>query len=197
MIKSFWETTSGKRVLFLLMIPLVVLLNYFAVKTAIFMKIPFFLDTWATALGVMVGGLAVGLVGGILYNLIMMTEWGASAWVWAFANISVALLVYTFWKLGWVNIRKPGKLLVSALIIGLIETVVVIVILFTAWGGVETYEGVLPTYTTLLDATGSKVIAAIGEKFITIPVDQIVSLFLAAIVASSISKKFILTKRKN
>ena len=196
-MEDYWNTTKGKITLYVIMIAAVVLLNYLAVQIAIFLKIPFFLDTWATSLGVMAGGLWVGLIGGILYNLIMMSVWGPNAWVWAFANIWVALSVYFLWKKGWIHIRSPGKLFISGLLIGLTETVVVIIILFTAWGGVETYEGVLPTYDVLLDATGSKVTAAIGEKFITIPVDQIVSLFIAAIVVSSISKKFILTKKKD
>jgi len=195
--KSFWESTTGKRILLLLWVPVVALLNYLGVKIAILLNIPFFLDTWATSLGVMVGGLAVGLAGGVLYNLLMMGVWGPTAWVWAFANIWVAIIVYILWKKGWINIKKPGKLFVSSLLVGLTETLVVIIILFSAWGGVETYEGVLPTYDAILDGTGNKVFAAISEKFITIPVDQIVSLFLAAIVVSSIPKILILTKKRS
>lgn len=197
MEKSYWQSTSGKRIIFLVWIPVVVLLNYVAVKIAIFLKIPFFLDTWATSLGVMAAGLGVGLAGGVLYNLIMITEWGSSAWVWAFVNIWVALIVFFLFKIGWINIRKPGKLLISALVVGLTSAVVILIILFTAWGGVETYEGVLPTYDALLDATGSKVVAAVGEKFITTPADQIVSLFLAAIVFSALPKKLILAKKRD
>lgn len=198
MEKNFLQTTSGKRIIFLLMIPIVAILNYIAVKIAIFLKIPFFLDTWATSLGVMAGGLAVGLTGGVLYNLYMgffvWTE-NPNGWIWAFVNIWVALIVFFLFKKGWVNIRKPGKLLASAVLVGLTSAIVIIIILFTVWGGVETYEGVLPTYDALLDATGSKTIAAIGEKFITTPADQIVSLFLAAIVFSALPKNLILTKK--
>lgn len=175
----------------------VVILNYIAVNIAIFLKIPFFLDTWATALGVMAGGFWVGLIGGVLYNLLMTTIWGANAWVWAFANIWVAIAVYFLFKKGWVSIKRPGLLFVSGLILGITEAIVVVIILFSAWGGVETYEGVLPTYEALLDATGSKVVAAIGEKFITIPADQIVSIFIAAIVFSSIPTAYLLKRKKS
>lgn len=195
--KSFLETVTGKRTLFLVMIPVIALLNYIGVKVAIFLKIPFFLDTWATSLGVMAFGLPVGLAGGVLYNLYMgffiWTE-NPYGWIWALVNIWVALSVYSLFKLGWINIKKPGKLLVSAIVVGLSSAVVIVMILFTFWGGVETYEGVLPTYDALLEATGSKTVAAIGEKFITTPIDQIVSIFLAAIIYSSLPRKLVLTR---
>ncbi len=198
MAKSFLSTTAGKRILFLLMIPIVAILNFVAVKVAIFLKIPFFLDTWGTSLGVMAGGLSVGLVGGILYNLYMgffvWTE-NPNGWIWALVNIWVAFSVYFLFKAGWVNIRKPGKLLVSSIIVGITSSVLIVAILFAFWGGVETYEGVLPTYDALLEATGSKTVAAVGEKFITTPADQIVSLFLAAIVFSALPKSLILGRK--
>ena len=197
--ESYWQSGKGVQVLRLIMVLAIALLNYIAVNIAIFLNIPFFLDTWATSLGVMAGGLRVGLAGGILYNLYMgffvWTE-NPNGWVWAFANIWVALAVSFLWKKGWVDIKMPGRLLASGLVLGLTSAVVIITILFTAWGGIETVEGVLPTYEALLDATGSKTIAAIGEKFITTPADQIVSIFMAAIVFSSIPNKFILTRRK-
>jgi len=178
-----------------IMIVLIVLFNYLSVQIASYLGIPFFLDTWATSLGVMVGGLWVGIIGGVLYNVLMMTVWGPTAWVWAFGSIWIALATYFFWKKGWIDIRKPLKLLLSGLLMGLTGAIVFTAILFSAWGGVETYEGVLPTYEALLDGTGSKVIAALGEKFITAPADQIVAIFIAAIVLSGLPKKYILTKR--
>jgi len=193
---NYWITTGGKRILFFAYIAAVVIINYLSVQVALFLNIPFFFDTWGTSLGVLLGGLAVGLVGGVIYNLLMMTAWGSGAWVWAFANIWVALIVYFLMRRGWIDIRYPGKLFLSGLIVGVTTAVVIIIILFTAWGGVETYEGVLPTYNALLEMTGSKTVAAVGEKFITTPFDQIVSLFIAAIVYTSIPKKYRLTKRK-
>ena len=178
-----------------IMIAAIVLLNYLSVQIASFLNIPFFLDTWATMLGVMAGGLVVGIIGGILYNILMMTAWGAGAWVWAFSSIWIAIMTYILWKKGWIDISRPGKLVLAGLIIGLTDAVVVIIILFTAWGGVETYEGSLLTYDALMDATGNKVIAAMGEKFITEPVDRIVSLFIAAIVFSALPKKYILNRK--
>ena len=175
-----------------LWIPIVAILNFIAVQIAIFLKIPFFLDTWGTSLGVMAGGLWPGLLGGALYNLYMgIFVWTEvpNGWIWAIVNIWVALSVFYLFKKGWVDIKKPGKLLLSAIAVGFTSSIIILIILFTVWGGVETYEGVLPTYDALLSATGSKTIAAIGEKFITTPIDQIVSMFIAAIVFSTWSKK--------
>lgn len=188
-----------KRLVYLWWIPVIAILNYIAVQAAIFLKIPFFLDTWGTSLGVMSAGLGAGLAGGVLYNLYMgffiWTE-NAHGWVWAFVNIWVAISTYALFKAGWVTIRKPGRLLLSAIFVGVTSAVVILIILFTVWGGVETYEGVLPTYQALLDATGSKTIAAVGEKFITTPVDQIVSLFIAAIVYSALPRSLMVRKKR-
>jgi len=62
-------------------------------------------------------------------------------------------------------------------------------------GGVETYEGVLPTHNAIFEATGNKMLAIMGEKFITIPIDQIVAIFIAAIVITTIPKKYFLTSK--
>lgn len=181
-MKDIWKKT--------IMVVLVVVLNYVGIHVAMFLKIPFFLDTWATSLGVMTGGLAVGLIGGVLYNLLMTTVWGPGAWVWAFANVWVALSVYYLFRKGYIDIKNPGKLFLASLLVGITEAIVIIVILFSAWGGMETYEGVLPTYDALLESTGNPHIAAMGEKFITTPVDQIVSIFMAAIIFSAIPKRY-------
>lgn len=186
---SFFKSKTGKKIILIAMIPVIALLNYIAVQIAIFLKIPFFLDTWATSLGVMAFGLPIGMAGGVLYNLYMgffvWTE-NPNGWIWALVNIWVALSVYFLFKKGWVTIKKPGKLLVSGIGVGITSAILIIFILFTFWGGVETYEGVLPTYEALLETTGSKIVAAMSEKFITTPADQIVSLFIAAIVFSSL-----------
>lgn len=180
---------KNKALILILMVPIIAILNYLAVQVAIFLKIPFFFDTWATSLGVMAGGLWVGMAGGIIYNLYMgffvWTE-NPNGWIWALVNVWVALSVYFLYIKNWINIRKPGKLLLSGILVGLTSAVIIVIILFTVWGGVETYEGVIPTYDALLDATGSKTFAAVGEKFITTPFDQIVSLFIAAIVFSAL-----------
>ena len=197
---NFLKTTPGKRLVYLWWIPVIAILNYLAVQVAIFLKIPFFLDTWGTSLGVMSAGLGAGLAGGVLYNLYMgffvWTE-NPHGWIWALVNIWVAISVFGLFRAGWINIRKPGKLLISAIFVGLTSALIIIAILFTVWGGIETYEGVLPTYQALLDATGSRTVAAVGEKFITTPIDQIVSLFIAAIVYSALPKGLILTRRKD
>jgi len=173
----------------------IVLLNFVSVNVATLLNIPFFLDTWGTSLGVMAAGLGVGLIGGILYNLLMaFTLWGADQWVWMFVNIWIALATYFFWKRGWIDIRKPGKLVLTGLVIGITEAAVILGILFGLLGGVEIYEGVLPTYEALLENTGSQITAAIGEKLITSPADQIVALFIASIVYSSLPKQYRLKK---
>ena len=98
-MKKDIDSKVGKGITILSMIIVVAILNFIGVKVAIFLKIPFFLDTWATSLGVMAGGLWVGLIGGVLYNLVMITVWGPNAWVWAFVNIWVALAVYFLFAL--------------------------------------------------------------------------------------------------
>ncbi len=187
-----------KTTIYLAWIPIIAILNYVAVQVAIFLKIPFFLDTWATSLGTIAAGLGAGMAGGVLYNLYMgFFVWTENpyGWIWALANITVALMVAYLFRQGFIDIKKPGKLLISSIIVGIVEAIVIVIILFSIWGGVETYEGVLPTYNALLESTGSKEIAAIVEKFITTPIDQIVSLFIAAIVYSVLPEKYKVAKK--
>jgi len=188
---------TEKTLLMILMVGCVIAINYISIQVASYLKIPFFLDTWGTSVGVMAGGFWIGALGGIIYNLIMAkTAWGMEHWVWAFANVAVALVTYYLFKINWIDIKKPGKLLLTGLILGIVVATISSVITFTVFGGVDdAYEGIIPTYDALLESTGSRTVAAIGEKFITIPVDQIVAIFIAAIVFSQLPKKYILTKK--
>ncbi|MFC1768310.1 hypothetical protein ACFLZX_00975 [Nanoarchaeota archaeon] len=193
-----WQSIKGKKIIFFGMIPIVVLLNYLTGVLSTYLGIPFFLDTWATSLGVMVAGLGVGLAGGVIYNIVMaLTVWGFPAWIWAFSNIWIAIITFILWKRNLIDIRRPGVVLLCGIIIGLTNSVVTIIIKFFAFGGLPTYAGTEPTYAAFLALTGSTIFATIGEHVTTELADKTVSIFIAAIVLSSLPKKFILTKKRD
>lgn len=182
---------------FAVMVPIIVALNYISVQVAIFLNIPFFLDTWATSAGVMIGGVWVGLAGGVLYNIVMAASVWQGQYAWALVSAWVAVAVYLLFRRGWIDISRPGKLLGSGLLVGASTAALALAIQFVFFGGVDIYQPILPTFNALLEASGSKVLSAVVEKFITIPVDQIVSLFIAAIVYTSVSKRFKWLGKKN
>lgn len=84
------------------------------------LRMPFFLDTWATSAGVMVGGLGAGAAGGVLYNLLMAaTVWGARAWVWCASSVLVACITFLFWRVDWIDIEHPFRLIAVGVLTGL------------------------------------------------------------------------------
>jgi hypothetical protein len=179
------------------MVPIIVALNYISVKVATFLNIPFFLDTWATSAGVMLGGVWVGLAGGVLYNFVMASSVWQGQYAWALVSAWVVVAVSFLFRKGWIDISRPGKLLGSGIMVGASTAALALGVQFMFYGGVDIYQPILPTFNALLEASGNKVLSAVAEKFITIPVDQIVSLFLAAIVYTSVSKRVKWLGRKN
>ena len=174
----------------------VALLNYVTGVISNFLSIPFFLDTWATSLGVLVGGLWIGMVGGVLYNLVMAaTVWGIDSWVWAFANIWIAIATFYFWKKDYINIQKPGKVLQAGIIIGLTSAIVTFLIAMIFFDGLPTYEGTKASFDAFLAATGSVPAASFLQHLITELGDKTASVFIAAIVFSSVPKKWIFSKK--
>jgi energy-coupling factor transport system substrate-specific component len=182
-MKEYWATKKGKRTIFLVMIPIIVILNYLTGLVAYSMRIPFFMDTWATSLGVMVAGLPVGIAGGMLYNIIMsLTVWPLEWWVFCLSNAWVAVITYLLFKAGWIKLSNPLKLLVSGVAIGITNALVVILLHLFFFGLTSTYEASAPAYRFIYDLTNNQFIAIFFEKMITEISDKLVSIFMAVMV---------------
>ncbi|OVE74658.1 hypothetical protein BVX95_01640 [archaeon D22] len=173
---------------------IVALLNFLTGVVANFLHIPFFLDTWATSLGTMTAGPIIGGLGGIVHNLIMAgTVWGWSAWVWMFSSIWIAFITWYFFKKGYLDISKPGKVLQAGLLIGLTNAIVTFLIAMIFFEGLPTYEGTRATFDAFLAATGSVPAASLLHHLVSELGDKTVSIFIAAIVFSVIPKKYCLS----
>jgi len=99
------------------------------------LHMPFFLDSWATSAGVMVGGVGVGAAGGVLYNLLMAaTVWGARAWVWSASSGLVACTTFVFWRVGWIDIERPFRLVGVGVLTGLANACLATAILYLLLG---------------------------------------------------------------
>ncbi|MCF7861037.1 hypothetical protein K9M79_02235 [Candidatus Woesearchaeota archaeon] len=189
-MRSYWSTTTGKRTVFIVMIPLIVILNYLTGLFAYSLKIPFFLDTWATSLGVLVAGLPVGIAGGVLYNLIMaLTVWPFEWWIFCLSSVWIAIITCILYRGGWINLGNPVKLILAGVVIGVTNAIVVILIHFVFFDLTTSYEGSAPAYKLIFDMTNSPFLALLFEKMITEVSDKLVSIFAAAMVLEYIPKK--------
>jgi hypothetical protein len=84
------------------------------------LRMPFLLDTWATSAGVMLGGVGAGAGGGVLYDLLTSaTDWGARAWLRCASSVLVACTTFLFWRLGWIDIERPFRLVGVGVLTGL------------------------------------------------------------------------------
>jgi energy-coupling factor transport system substrate-specific component len=182
---------TGFVVLQVVLIPVIAALNYVTGVIVNILKLPLFLDTWATMFGTVVAGLWVGIAGGFLYNIIMaFTLWGLPAWVWGFINVYIALITWVFWRMGWVDIKKPVKLVVAGLLVGITNVVPVTIISWGVFGLLPTYAGTAWIYAIILAQTNSQLSASVGSSIIAEIPDKLVSLVLAAIVASRMPARF-------
>lgn len=181
---------TGKRVIFFSTILMIVLLNYVTSVITDVLKIPFFLDTWATMLGVMTAGLAAGVAGGFLYNIVMaFTQWGLEAWIWSLSSIWVAVISLLLWKKGWINLGNPVKIVGAGIIIAITNSILTIMISYFAFGNLPTYAGTEPTYQAFYALTKSAFLASIGEHTITELADKTVSVFMAGFFLEHLPKE--------
>jgi hypothetical protein len=98
-------------------------LDYLSARAADALGIPFYLDTWATSVGVLAGGLVPGIVGSVLYCVAMVTTvWGPLGLVWTLSSASVALLTWAFARRGWVDVERPLGLLSTGIVTGALNT---------------------------------------------------------------------------
>ena len=189
---------SGFAILQVVLIPVIAALNYVTGVIINLLKLPLFMDTWATMFGTVVAGLWVGMAGGFLYNIVMaFTFWGLPAWVWGFINVFIAVITWVFWRIGWITIKKPIKLVLAGITIGVLNVIPVTLINVFVFGALPTYAGTSWIYAIILNQTGSTISAVIGSSIAAEIPDKLLSLILAAIVASRMPARFSLRPTSN
>ncbi len=189
---------SGFAILQVVLIPVIAALNYVTGVIINLLKLPLFMDTWATMFGTVVAGLWVGMAGGFLYNIVMaFTFWGLPAWVWGFINVFIAVITWVFWRIGWITIKKPIKLVLAGITIGVLNVIPVTLINVFVFGALPTYAGTSWIYAIILNQTGSTISAVIGSSIAAEIPDKLLSLILAAVVASRMPARFSLRPTSN
>lgn len=194
-MKSTQPTTitkpAGFAILQVVLIPVIAALNYVTGVAINLLKLPLFMDTWATMFGTIVAGLGVGIAGGFLYNIVMaFTFWGLPAWVWGFINVYIAAITWVFWRIGWISIKKPVKLVVAGILVGVTNVIPVSLINVFIFGALPTYAGTSWIYAIILNQTGSTISAVIGSAIAAEIPDKLISLVLAAVVASRMPLRY-------
>lgn len=182
---------SGFVILQVVLIPVIAALNYVTGVIINLLKLPLFMDTWATMFGTVVAGLWVGIAGGFLYNIVMaFTFWGLPAWVWGFINVFIAVITWVFWRVGWITVKKPIKLVLAGITIGVLNVIPVTLINVFVFGALPTYAGTSWIYAIILNQTGSTISAVIGSSIAAEIPDKLLSLILAAVVASRMPARY-------
>jgi voltage-gated potassium channel len=169
----------------LILVFIAVLLNFATSIIVMNIHIPFYLDSWGTSLAVIIGTLLCGVLAGVLYNILMaFTYWGLSYWVWMFSSILVAVLTWFFYKRGWVDLRKPLRLLMVGIITGVLNALLSIGIIFVF--NLPSYEGTLVIHDFFFRQTGNMQLASLIENFLVEITDKTIAIILAAVVAFGI-----------
>jgi energy-coupling factor transport system substrate-specific component len=188
---------AGFAILQIVLIPVIAALNYVTGSIVTILKLPLFLDTWATMFGSIVAGLWVGAAGGFLYNIIMaFTLWGLPAWVWGFINIFIAFITWVFWRIGWVKVKSPVKLVLAGVIIGVLNVVPTTLVSWGVFGLMPTYPGTAPIYAAILAVSRDTLTATVVTSIIAEIPDKLISLVIAAVVASRMPARFTLRAPK-
>lgn len=153
------------------------------------LKLPFFLDTWATSAGVMIGGLAVGVCGGALYDLLMaFSYWTPAAAVFSLDSMLVAVLTWVSWRSGWVDIEKPLRLVAVGAVTGVLNAG-----LATTIGTPDLESTAINTqlFRQMLESEiGSSRTTALLETLLIEITDKTVSIFVAAAVLVLLQERF-------
>lgn len=172
---------SGHQRRVVAMIGAVVVLDYTTALLAQALALPFYLDTWATSTGVVVGGLAVGVTGGVLYNLLMAaTVWGPTAWVWSMSSAVAALCTWFFLRRGWVSIDRPFAMVASGVATGIVNGCFSLLVYFLVFGTAPTSDNTC-AFRELMEASlGSSWLGLLCANLVIEVADKTVSIITAA-----------------
>jgi uncharacterized membrane protein len=164
-----------------------IMLNIMTAVVIITLHIPLYLDSWATSLAVILGGVGIGFIVGIVYNLFMSaTYWGPSSWVWMLSSILVVFITWYFYKQEWITLRKPWKLIFVGILTGVINTILAVTIILVA--NLPPYQGTYPIYTFFYQMTNNNILASTIENLCVEIIDKTIAITFAATIASLVYK---------
>lgn len=166
-----------------------ILLNIASSLVMVTSGIPLYLDTWGTSFAVIMAGLPIGILAGVLYNLIMAgTLWETYTLVFAGSSVLVAMATWWFWKHGWVDLRNPGPLLAAGVITGFANSL--LVFLLATVFHLPLYSGTLAIYGQVLGYIPHPEGARFLLELLVEVIDKTLSLVLAAAAATFFTALF-------
>jgi hypothetical protein len=178
------------------LIAAIAVLDYASARAADALGVPFYLDTWATSLGVLVGGVVPGIVGGALYCAVMAaTVWGPTGLVWTLSSASVALLTGFAARRGWVDIERPLGLLGTGITTGALNTVLAALLERIVYGTGNPFDKSVPFRQLFEGAFGSSYIVLHLDDLLVEIADKTASLIVAAAVAALLAERFAWARR--
>ena len=147
------------------------------------LALPFYLDTWATSTGVIVGGLGVGVAGGVLYNLLMAaTVWGPVAWVWSASSAAAAVCTWFFLRRGWVAIERPFAMVGSGVATGIVNGCLSLLIYLVVFGSAPASDNTRAFRELMQTSLGNSGLALLCTSLVIEVADKTVSVITAAAV---------------
>ena len=157
-----------------------VVLNVITAVFVIQLHLPLYLDSWATSFAVIISGFPLGLIVGVVSNIVMTsTYWGPESWVWIFSSILIAALTWFYVKKEWISLKKPTKLILAGIITGVLNTGLAL-ILITIFN-LPPYEGTYPIFNFFNQITGNAIVSSLIENLCVEILDKTITIFLAAI----------------
>jgi hypothetical protein len=182
---------DDRRRRFLFLVAAVAVADWTSASLSHSLGLPFYLDTWATSVGVMTGGLAAGIAGGVVYNALMaLTFWGPWAIVWALSSALVACLTHVFWRRGWLEIEHPLWIAAAGATTGVANTVLALVV--PPEGSVDEGARVL---RQVIEAAAGPTVSRIAETLLIEITDKTVCIIVATAVTVLLQERWAWARR--
>lgn len=157
------------------------------------LRIPLFMDTIGTILVAILAGPFVGVVAGVLTNVVLGFTAGPQLVPFAIVNAVIAIVAGVFAARGWLRIdefREYWKLVVAGLVTAVVATIVSAPISVYVFGGIT--PGAQGALTSFFLASGTGLWeAVIGASGVSEPVDKTVSFFVAYAIARAIPARYL------
>lgn len=139
------------------------------------LKLPFFLDSIGTLLATAIGGLAVGMIVGVLTVLI------GSLYIptlWAYALTAIAIAVYTHWTMKAGFLRRLAPTALWGVGLGVVAAVFSAPVTAYVWKGVSLAGP--DAIAAFLLATGNTILESVAAASLaTDPIDKLVTALIA------------------
>jgi energy-coupling factor transport system substrate-specific component len=157
------------------------------------LRIPLFMDTIGTMLVAILAGPFVGIVAGVLTNIVLGFTAGPQLVPFAIVNAVIAVVAGVLAQRGWLQIEDAieyWKLVAAGLLTAVVATIFSAPISVYGFGGVT--PGAQGALTSFFLASGQGLWeSVIGASGVSEPIDKTVSFFVAYAIARAIPVRYL------